>query len=133
MFIRQNVYHEGDRYFFRTNEVTAQTQHGQTCKLNALSTAINAMSTRLGLSKPLPVRGHSRTTSSIRQLAKAKYHSVVGEIYSPIPLRSIAINLGYPNSTIHGIRSFDDYSQVMIAAVNKGEAPIVFFDVSDDG
>jgi len=132
-FLSQTVYHDGNKYCINIVDLSPQKQRGQTCKLYALSTAINAMSIKLQLPKPLNVRGHSSGESSIRKIAKERYGSVVGEVYSPVTLRFLAKDLGYSKTSIYSPRTFDDYNHTIITSLSILETPIVFFDVCNQG
>ncbi|WP_133137618.1 hypothetical protein [Legionella rowbothamii] len=114
--------------------IIPQVQHGQVCKLNALSVVLNSLNKFRGMPVPLPIRKNDGEYSySLRQLAKEKYGSQVGEIYSAKTLAAIAADNGYYKSTIYTEEQFDNYVDRIISAINASEAPIIFFDVNNEG
>lgn len=107
--------------------IIPQVQHGQVCKLNALSVVLNSLNKFRGMPVPLPIRKNDGEYSySLRQLAKEKYGSQVGEIYSAKTLAAIAADNGYYKSTIYTEEQFDNYVDRIISAINASEAPIIF-------
>ncbi|MGL5741264.1 MAG: hypothetical protein ACRCXC_01280 [Legionella sp.] len=90
-------------YLYRLSmPIIPQIQSGQVCKLNALSVVLNSLSHFDGTHEPLPIRKNKgQYTYSLRELAKKKYGSQVGEIYSAKTLVSIAADNGYDRCSVY--------------------------------
>ncbi|BCA94797.1 hypothetical protein TUM19329_11580 [Legionella antarctica] len=113
--------------------ITPQSQRGQICKLNALSVVLNALHKIHDMPKPPPLRKDKNHPDSLRQQAKERYGSTVGEIYSAKTLAQIAADNGYDHSSVVTANSFTDYNWTIIRSVNSGEAPILFYDIDLEG
>ncbi|CDZ76838.1 hypothetical protein BN59_01114 [Legionella massiliensis] len=114
--------------------IIPQIQHGQVCKLNALSVVMNSLNQFRGMPKPLPLRKNKgEFTYSLRQHAKEKYDSQVGEVYSAKILASIAKDNGFVNSSIYREDKFANYVARIISSIGNDEAPIIFIDIDKDG
>ncbi|CAM2962678.1 Uncharacterised protein [Legionella steigerwaltii] len=134
-FIEEQVLKNNSGYFYKLGlPITPQTQRGQICKLNALSMVLNSLSNAYGMPTPLPIRKNKGEHSfSLRQLAKEKYGSQVGEVYSAKTLASIAEDNGYDNYTIYTEENMKYYVNRIVTSISKGEAPIIFYDVDKEG
>ena len=136
-FVKEQVAFADEGYLYKLLHpvVDAQPQRGQICNLNALSTVLNWLSRAYAMPKPFKLRKEQdpAISYSLRQLAKEKYNSKVGEIYSAKTLTALAYDNGYENSTIFTLDSKDDYLAKIISLINAGEAPIIFYDVDLDG
>lgn len=91
-------------------------QKGPTCKLCALSMVITWLSQK-----------NSPTVKSIRSLAKQKGFTKVGEIYSPSSLVSLACEYGFNKTVV--IDASKNYAETLKEHIDRGDAPLVFFDV----
>lgn len=136
-FLKEHVAVAERGYLFKVLNpmVDAQPQRGQICKLNALNTVLNWLNRTHGMPKPLKIRKDKdpAITSSLRQLAKEKYGSKVGEVYSAKTLIAIALDNGYDNSTIFTLNNKDSYLAKIVSLINAGEAPIIFYDIDVPG
>jgi hypothetical protein len=114
-------------------KIIPQRQKGQICKLNALSTVLNSLSALdERYPKPLPIRKNGgQYAYSIRQHAKEHYGSQVGEVYSATTLKALAEENGYRCSVFTG--GFNSYTDIIRQAIDRGEAPIIFYDINDEG
>lgn len=104
-------------------------QKGQTCKLFALSVVLNSMHTFYGMPKPLPAYKKKTEAGSLRQLAKKKYDSQVGEVYSAQTLVKLARDNGYNNCSTLTCNTYEQYASQIVRSINSGETPIIFFDL----
>jgi hypothetical protein len=109
----------------------ALEQHGQTCKLYALSVVMNwrYISTKTAKKMPPPARKRDSKAPgqmSLRKEAK-QYGSKIGEIYDPEILIEIAKNHGYENSQLIEV-SANDYIANLQNAINANHPAIVYFD-----
>jgi hypothetical protein len=109
-------------------------QQGPVCKLYALSTVMMWIYKKNPVrfqKAPPPARKRDpaiKAESSVRQLAKQKTYSQVGEVYSPKYLVELAKSYGY-NSTFVVEASNEGYTEALKYHLDQGAAPIVFFDV----
>jgi hypothetical protein len=117
-------------------------QHGETCKLYALSTVMQWLHGKYpdAIQLPPPARKQDNTfwserlygRNSLRRQAKENFGSRVGEIYDHRTLAELAKRNGFDNVRI--INSANaDYLLHLLDEIDKGNAPIVFYDVSTDG
>ncbi|KTC91249.1 hypothetical protein [Fluoribacter dumoffii] len=114
--------------------IIPQTQRGQVCKLNALSVVLNSLHQFRDMPQPLPIRKNKgQYTDSLRKHAKEDYGSQVGEIYSASTLAALAADNGFINSSIYTENQFEHYVERIISAINKDEAPIIFYDIDPAG
>jgi signal transduction histidine kinase len=114
----------------------AIAQYGQTCKLYALSVAMNYAFTKNPVQHIPPaarkrdILSGKKTTPSLRKSAKA-LGSQVGEIYDGTTLLQLATQNGYQESAIIEPDN-EHYVETIKAQINQDEAPIVFFDVNPE-
>ncbi len=103
-------------------------QQGPCCKLYALSYAIQILSHTC-----LPARKRdTNSRDSLRALAKREKFSEVGEIYDPNYLVALANQRGFSSTKIIETNS-DSYIEKLKRSLDKGHAPIIFFDVDSTG
>ncbi len=133
-FLEKEVNKTSTGYEYKLGlSVIPQVQRGQVCKLNALSVVLNSLHQVHNMPKPLPIRKNSSNDYSLRQLAKERYGSMIGEIYSATTLAKIAADNGYEHSTIVTAKDFQDYTRTILVSINAGEAPILFYDIDLQG
>lgn len=123
---------------FLNTKPIIQEQKGQTCKIYALSNAIEWLhSAYPNQSKPYKVRkGKSPENAkeiSLRQKAKEVIASKVGEVYGDLNLLKLAKESGYNNFKSVSCSSIAEYCAVINSAVEKNLIPIVLFDVRVSG
>jgi hypothetical protein len=106
------------------------SQRGETCKLAALSHAIEQAAQK---SKSPYVKLYKDKTHpiSLRRLAK-EHGSIVGEMYSLGSLFKTCVSAGYKPES-YGPANEDEYIEKLIQLVNERLAPVVFFDVTLGG
>lgn len=131
-------------------------QHGQTCKLYALSVAMGWQYTKCKGAIPIPPPARKRDISygynpkifqqqpqsqqqqqeksvaSLRKQAKEKYGSKVGEVYDHRTLLALAKENGFGQSRVIASNA-DEYVSHLKTEIDRNNAPVVFFDVSSQG
>lgn len=135
LFLETNVLRNEIGFQYKLGlPIIPQVQQGQVCKLNALSVVLNSLHQFREMPKPLPLRKNKHEyTYSMRELSKEKYKSQVGEIYSAKVLAAIAADNGYPDSSIYTENQYSLYVGRILAAIEKDQAPIIFYDVDQNG
>lgn len=115
-----------------------QNQRGQTCKLYALSNAMEWLSdTYSNQNTPHQVRKNNKgikpknkKTISIRQRAKEMLGSKVGEVYGDLNLIKLAKDNGFDNFKSISCSTIAEYCAIIKSAIDKNLMPLVFFDVN---
>ncbi len=107
-------------------------QKGNTCMLVALWNSLQWFRCQVPSAfenQPLPPLYKSSTktrgTTSFRQIAKAEFDSVVGDIYSPLQLTAMAKKYGANAKVIHPT----NYIETLKHSIDNHSATLVFFDV----
>ncbi|MGD9591022.1 MAG: hypothetical protein AB7V32_00710, partial [Candidatus Berkiella sp.] len=119
-----------------TSKPNIQFQRGQTCKLYALSNAMEWLSENYS-NQPVPpiVRKQKlpNEQNSIRQLAKGLIGSEVGEVYGDLNLLKVAKDSGFTNFKSIECSTIAQYCAVIQTAIDHNLIPIVVFDVKLSG
>lgn len=119
---------------------TPLKQYGECCKLYSTVMAMLWLhETDSALPQPPPTRKRDASSAyaeknSLRYQAKhpaseVGYQSQVGEIYDVNALSQLAIDNGFDKSRVTHSDSKAEYIQALIDFIDKGYAPVVFFDV----
>lgn len=107
-------------------------QRGQTCKVYALSNAIEWLEkTYTGQEQPVVVRKEKNgAATSLRKKAKQVIQSKVGEVYGDKNFLALAGAAGFNNFKSVSIDSVSAFQSLITLAVDKNLMPIVMFGVN---
>lgn len=104
----------------------SEPQYGETCKLKALSDAMQHAA-HLYRAPKISLYKHGKFGPSLRAIAK-KNGSAVGEVYSLNMLEKICSDAGFESSSYATLNQ-DEYILQLEKLINKNKVPIVFFDM----
>ncbi|MDI1351736.1 MAG: hypothetical protein PSV35_03050 [bacterium] len=108
-----------------------EDQRGETCKLKALSEAIQHTALQYKSSQlPIYKGRNNKYSKSLRQLAK-ELGSVQGEVYSLEMLQAICSRSGY-ESEVYSPFNPDEYIRQLEMLIDANLAPMVFYDLCLD-